>query len=94
MKERLRVGVNPTAERAAMFDSAWRLQRDLFYDKDMHGIDWVAAKAKYHALLPRVGDRWELNDVLAQVGAPERGSPSVYAALRAAVWVGVVCVPN
>jgi tricorn protease len=63
----LRLSVDHGAELEAMFDEAWRLQRDLFYDKGMHGLDWPAVKAKYRALLPRVHDRRELNDVLMQM---------------------------
>ena len=25
-----------------MFTEAWRLERDFFYDRNMHGVDWKA----------------------------------------------------
>jgi tricorn protease len=64
----LRLAIDPETERASMFEDAWRLQRDLFYDPGMHGVDWLAAKHKYGLLLPRVRDRSELNDLLSEPG--------------------------
>ena len=31
---------NPRAEFHEMFLDAWRLERDYFYDRNMHGVDW------------------------------------------------------
>jgi tricorn protease len=39
--------VDRRAERAQVFDEAWRQIRDHFYDPKMHGADWEAARAKY-----------------------------------------------
>jgi tricorn protease len=50
-----------------MFTEAWRLERDYFYDRAMHGVDWNAAKAKYSPLAARVTDREELADAIAQL---------------------------
>jgi Tol biopolymer transport system component/C-terminal processing protease CtpA/Prc len=38
-------------EKAAVFDQAWRMLRDNFYDPKMHGVDWEAAR---RAWLPRI----------------------------------------
>ena len=65
----LRVTVNPVEERRAMYDDAWRMLRDQFYDPYMHGVDWLAMKEKYSPLLPRANDRRELNDILMQLTA-------------------------
>ena len=40
-----------------MFAEAWRLERDYFYDRGMHGVDWPAMRAKYAPLVDRVTDR-------------------------------------
>ncbi len=50
-----------------MFVDAWRLHRDYFYDRHMHGVNWVAAREKYEPLVKRVTTRSELNDLLAQM---------------------------
>jgi tricorn protease len=59
--------VNPREEWRQMFADAWRLERDYFYDRGMHGLDWPAVRKKYEPLLPRVTDRDELDDLIAQM---------------------------
>jgi tricorn protease len=61
------IATDPRAEWKQMFADAWRMQRDHFYDKDMHGVDWVAVRAKYEPLLTRVTDRYELAELMAQM---------------------------
>src|SRR6185369_4860789 len=34
--------IDPVAEWEQLFTEAWRLQRDFFYDPNMHGVDWKA----------------------------------------------------
>lgn len=62
-----RIALQPRAEWAQMFRDAWRMQRDYFYDPQMHGIDWQASRARHEALLPRVGDRAELAELMEQL---------------------------
>lgn len=50
-----------------MFVEAWRLERDYFYDREMHGVDWPAMRDKYMPLVDRVTSRAELADLLAQM---------------------------
>ncbi len=57
----------PREEWRQMFVEAWRLERDYFYDKGMHGNDWPAILRKYQPLADRVTDRDELSDLLAQM---------------------------
>lgn len=59
--------VIPVNEYKEAFADAWRLHRDYFYDRNMHGVDWKAMREKYGALVDRVRDREELNDVIAQM---------------------------
>ncbi len=58
---------DPREEWRQMFTEAWRLERDYFYDRNMHGVDWKAIRAKYEPLVGRVTDRAELADVFAQM---------------------------
>jgi tricorn protease len=58
---------NPRVEFRSIFLDSWRLERDYFYDKKMHGVDWTAMRARYLPLVDRVSDRAELNDVIAQM---------------------------
>ncbi|MFO0808139.1 MAG: S41 family peptidase [Gemmataceae bacterium] len=59
--------VKPREEWQQMFAEAWRLERDYFYDRGMHGLDWPAVRKKYEPLLTRVTDRDELDDLIAQM---------------------------
>jgi len=58
---------SPRTEFHELFLDAWRLERDYFYDKNMHGVDWAQIRDRYLPLVDRVADREELNDVIAQM---------------------------
>jgi tricorn protease len=61
------MSTTPRDEFHGIFLDAWRLERDYFYDRHMHGVDWVAIRGRYLPLVDRVSDRDELNDVIAQM---------------------------
>ncbi len=61
------LAVVPRDEWRQMFLEAWRLERDYFYDRGMHGIDWKATRDKYLPLVERVNSRAELADLIAQM---------------------------
>jgi tricorn protease len=61
------MSTTPRDEFRGIFLDAWRLERDYFYDRSMHGLDWVAMRERYLPLVDRVADRDELNDVIAQM---------------------------
>jgi tricorn protease len=60
----LQTRVDPKAEWRQMLREAWRIQRDFFYDPDMHGADWNAMWTRYEAFLPHLATRTDLNRVL------------------------------
>jgi tricorn protease len=60
----IEVRVEPRAEWAQIFDEAWRINRDYFYDPNMHGADWKAVKKKYAAFLPHLATRGDLDRVI------------------------------
>ena len=57
----------PVDEYRGIFMDAWRLERDYFYDKNMHGVNWAAMRDRYLPLVDRVANRDELNAVIAQM---------------------------
>lgn len=61
------LAINPQLEWRQMFDDAWLMHRESFFDKNMRGVDWQATKAKYQPLLERVTDRYELADIFTQM---------------------------
>jgi tricorn protease len=61
------IEIDPRREWQQMFNDAWRMHRDFFYDTNMHGADWKTARARFQPLLDRATDRAEVNDVIAQM---------------------------
>ena len=59
----IQVKIDPTAEWVDIFDEAWRVNRDYFYDPGMHGANWPAIKKKYAVFLPDLSCRRDLNVV-------------------------------
>lgn len=49
-----------------LFTDAWRMERDYFYDPNMHGVDWKAMHDKYFPLVDRVTTRSELSDLIGR----------------------------
>ncbi|MGH7443431.1 MAG: PDZ domain-containing protein, partial [Longimicrobiales bacterium] len=61
----LQTRVDPRAEWAQIFDEMWRIQRDFFYDPQMHGANWDAVYDKYSPLVQHVGHRADLGYLIA-----------------------------
>jgi len=59
--------VDTAAERTQVFEEAWRVMKNRFYDAKMHGVNWATAKDKYESLLPNVADTEELHDVIMEM---------------------------
>jgi len=59
--------IEPRAEWRQLFDEAWRLQRDFFYDPNMHGVDWNAMRERYGALLDDCASRSDLSYVIKEL---------------------------
>ncbi len=61
---KLQVRIDPRKEWKQIFDEVWRINRDYFYDPNMHGCDWAAMKKRYEPLLEHCVTRGDLNRVL------------------------------
>ncbi len=61
--------IDPRVEFRQLLLDAWRLERDYFYDRKMHGVDWPQVRDRYLPLVDRVSDRRELDDVIAQMAS-------------------------
>ena len=59
--------VDPHAEWLQMFDEAWRLERDFYYDPNMGGLDWKAIGDRYRQLVKYVAHRADLNYILGEL---------------------------
>ena len=58
------VKIDPVAEWPEIFNEAWRVNRDYFYDPGMHGVDWNSMKIKYSKFLPDIACRSDLNRII------------------------------
>lgn len=59
--------VVPKEEWKQLFADAWRIERDYFYDKNMHGVNWEAMKKKYGALVEQASSREDVNFILGEL---------------------------
>lgn len=59
--------VDPRAEWRQLFDDAWRLERDYFYDPNLHGVDWAEMRERYGGLLDDAVTRWDVNFVIGEL---------------------------
>ncbi len=74
----LRLRVDPSQEWREMFESAWRLERDFYFNRPMNGTNWAGIHASYAKLLPLVGSREDLVYLLGEVQG-ELGNSHTYA---------------
>lgn len=61
------VAIDPRAEWKQIFHEAWRLERDFFYDPNMHGIDWDAVREHYASMLDDCVTRRDLSLVIREM---------------------------
>ena len=59
--------VNPPEDWKQMFEDAWRMMRDYFYDRNMHQVNWVEVRKQYEPLISRVSDRYDLDNLISQM---------------------------
>ena len=63
----VKVRVEPEREWPQILREAWRIQRDFFYDPNLHGVDWDVAWERWSALLPHVQHRADLNLLIGEM---------------------------
>ena len=59
--------IDPDQEWRQMFNEAWRIERDFFYDPTMHGVDWKAVRDQYARMLPDVASREDLSYIISEM---------------------------
>ena len=65
--DKLMATVDPPREWMQMFNEAWRLERDFYYDPAMGGLDWKAVGEHYRQMVPYVAHRTDLNYILGEL---------------------------
>ncbi len=64
---RIKIRIDRGEEYVQMFNEAWRIQRDWFYDAGLHGVDWAAIGEKYRRFVPFCGNRSDLNYLIGEM---------------------------
>jgi len=95
----LKIQFDPPAEWQQIFTEAWRMERDFYYEPDMHGLDWAEVKVKYGRLVPFASCRQDLRFLIGEMigelntshtyvygGDHKRRSASVNVGLLGADW--------
>jgi len=59
--------VDPVAEWKELFTDVWRLERDYFYDPNMHGVNWNTIKNRYAKMLDGALTREEVDFVIGEM---------------------------
>jgi len=83
------VTIDKKIEWKQIFEESWRVMKYIFYDENMHGKNWEAAKKYYQPMLKYVGQNQDVydlsNEMIGELNAshtgvrgPTRTSPSTY----------------
>ena len=59
--------VQPREEWTQIFTDAWRLERDYFYDANMHGVDWNKVRSQYGKLITEASTREEVDFIIGEM---------------------------
>lgn len=62
-----RMQIDRAVDYRAVFDEAWQVLNDHYYDRTFHGVDWKAVGEKYRSLLGEVSTRRDLNYLVGQM---------------------------
>ena len=63
----LKMNLDPLDEWRQIFNESWRMERDFYYEPNMHGLDWPAMKAKYGRMLERATCRQDVQYVIGEL---------------------------
>lgn len=75
----IKLRIDRLSEYRQIFAEAWRIQRDWFYDADMHGVDWQAMHDKYAPFIEGCGSRGDLNYLIGElIGELNIGHTYIY----------------
>lgn len=64
---KMEMTIDPKAEWQQIFNDTWRFERDFFYDKNMHGVDWVAMRKQYGDMIQYAVTRNDVNFILGEL---------------------------
>lgn len=65
--EEMEMTIDPGAEWKQIFNDVWRIERDYFYDPNLHGVDWDEMRKRYGKLLDDAVTRWDVNFIIGEL---------------------------
>jgi len=63
----LEMKLHPRKEWEQIFNEAWRMERDFYYEPDMQGVDWKQMKEKYEPLVDRATSRSDIQYIIGEL---------------------------
>jgi tricorn protease len=79
----LEMHLDPRAEWEQIFNEAWRMERDFYYEPNMHGVDWAAMRERYGRLVPSASCRQDIRYLVGElIGELNTSHTYVYAGDR------------
>ena len=63
----MKTSIDPKQEWKQVFMDAWRIERDFFYDPNMHGVDWEAVRDHYAEMIDDCTSRSDLGFVIGEM---------------------------
>ena len=63
----LKMQLDPKLEWNQIFNEAWRMERDFYYEPGMHGLNWQDMHKKYSKLLPFASCRQDVGYIIGEL---------------------------
>ncbi len=63
----LKMNIDPRKEWKAVFNEAWRMERDFYYEAGMHGADWDKLKIKFGNLIDFATCRQDVQFIIGEL---------------------------
>jgi len=67
VKAAAKIELNTAAERAYLFEHAWRQTREKFYVENMHRVDWSGLKTAYARFLPYIDNDRDFAELISEM---------------------------
>ncbi len=63
----MQMTVDPKQEWKQIFTDAWRIERDYFYDANMHGVNWQQVRERYGKMLESAVTREDVDFIIGEM---------------------------
>lgn len=63
----LKMNFDPKAEWTQIFNEAWRMERDYYYEPGMHVLDWPAMRKKYAKMMDKATCRQDVRFIIGEL---------------------------